>query len=159
MAYVNLGQIIYPVGSFYSSTDSTSPANLFGGTWEQLKDLDPLLATTDNNNVGKYVGYRCMPVSALPPHWHPVATEQSQYPGVDLDRFVKLFVQGTVTSNTGTNGWLLASDDPRSFDEIQTSIKEALYANTFINGNTNAKNDQIPLQPEGYGCYMWHRIA
>lgn len=28
----------YPVGSVYMSVDSTSPAQLFGGTWTQLKD-------------------------------------------------------------------------------------------------------------------------
>ena len=28
----------YPVGAIYISTSSTSPASLFGGTWEQLKD-------------------------------------------------------------------------------------------------------------------------
>ena len=31
-------QDIYPVGSIYMSVNSTSPASLFGGTWEQLKD-------------------------------------------------------------------------------------------------------------------------
>lgn len=30
--------LIYPVGSIYMSTDPTSPAVLFGGTWEQIKD-------------------------------------------------------------------------------------------------------------------------
>ena len=29
---------MYPVGSIYMSVNSTSPASLFGGTWEQLKD-------------------------------------------------------------------------------------------------------------------------
>lgn len=29
---------IYPVGSIYMSVNSTSPATLFGGTWQQLKD-------------------------------------------------------------------------------------------------------------------------
>ena len=29
---------LYPVGSIYMSVNSTSPASLFGGTWEQLKD-------------------------------------------------------------------------------------------------------------------------
>ena len=29
---------MYPVGSIYMSMDNTSPASLFGGTWEQLKD-------------------------------------------------------------------------------------------------------------------------
>ena len=28
----------YPVGSIYMSLDSTSPENLFGGVWEQIKD-------------------------------------------------------------------------------------------------------------------------
>lgn len=29
---------VYPVGAIYLSVNSTSPATLFGGTWEQLKD-------------------------------------------------------------------------------------------------------------------------
>lgn len=36
MAYVNLGQIIYPVGSVYMSYTSTSPASLFGGNWTAI---------------------------------------------------------------------------------------------------------------------------
>lgn len=33
MAYVNLGQVIYPVGAYFFSNSSTSPSSLFGGTW------------------------------------------------------------------------------------------------------------------------------
>ena len=29
---------LYPVGAIYISTSSTSPASIFGGTWESLKD-------------------------------------------------------------------------------------------------------------------------
>ena len=29
---------IYPVGAIYMSASSTSPASLFGGTWEQIQD-------------------------------------------------------------------------------------------------------------------------
>lgn len=36
MAYVNLGQVIYPVGSVYMSYTSTSPASLFGGNWTAI---------------------------------------------------------------------------------------------------------------------------
>ena len=28
----------HPVGSIYMSTESTSPTDLFGGTWEQITD-------------------------------------------------------------------------------------------------------------------------
>lgn len=33
MAYVNLGQVIYPVGAYFFSDNSISPSSLFGGTW------------------------------------------------------------------------------------------------------------------------------
>lgn len=160
MAYVNLGQVVYPVGSFYCSTQKTSPASIFGGTWEQLRDLDPLLATIDDNSVGKYVGYRYLPMEALPPHWHPIANMQSNYPSPDehQKRFVKMFRQRKIVSgDAGGNGWLLASDDERGIDEIQTSIDEALFASTIVNGILGRQ--QIPLQIEGYGTYIWHRTS
>lgn len=34
----------HPVGSYYWSSDSTSPAVLFGGTWERIKDKFVLAA-------------------------------------------------------------------------------------------------------------------
>ena len=43
--------IVYPVGSIYMSVNSTSPATLFGGTWEQLKDKF-LLASGDTYSNG-----------------------------------------------------------------------------------------------------------
>lgn len=36
MAYINLGQVIYPVGSVDISYTSTSPASLFGGNWTAI---------------------------------------------------------------------------------------------------------------------------
>lgn len=41
----------YPIGSIYMSVDSTSPASIFGGTWEQLKDRF-LLAAGDTYAAG-----------------------------------------------------------------------------------------------------------
>ena len=43
--------IVYPIGSIYMSVNSTSPATLFGGTWEQLKDKF-LLASGDTYSNG-----------------------------------------------------------------------------------------------------------
>lgn len=36
----------YPVGSIYMSANSTSPATLFGGTWERIQDMFLLAAGT-----------------------------------------------------------------------------------------------------------------
>ena len=36
MAYINLGQVICPIGSIYMSYTSISPASLFGGNWAAI---------------------------------------------------------------------------------------------------------------------------
>lgn len=46
---------IHPVGSIYQSTDPTPPADLFGGTWEQIKDVF-LLAAGDSHAAGSTGG-------------------------------------------------------------------------------------------------------
>lgn len=39
MAYVNVLDIIYPIGYVYTSMKENSPAELFGGVWEQIVDV------------------------------------------------------------------------------------------------------------------------
>ena len=46
-----LCDIVYPVGSIYTSVNSTSPATLFGGTWERITGKF-LLAATDGGAEG-----------------------------------------------------------------------------------------------------------
>ena len=45
-----VGNELYPVGSIYMSTTNTSPASMFGGTWEQIKDCF-LWATGDITSI------------------------------------------------------------------------------------------------------------
>ena len=45
----------YPIGSIYQSTSATSPSSLFGGTWEQIKDVF-LLAAGDTYKAGSTGG-------------------------------------------------------------------------------------------------------
>lgn len=37
MAFVSIIDIVYPVGSIYQAMSNTSPAEIFGGTWTQIK--------------------------------------------------------------------------------------------------------------------------
>lgn len=46
---------VYPVGSIYISTNSTSPASLFGGTWEQIQDKF-LLSAGSSYIAGNEIG-------------------------------------------------------------------------------------------------------
>lgn len=47
--------LLHPVGSIFQSTDSTSPADLFGGSWEQIKDVF-LLAAGNSHAAGSTGG-------------------------------------------------------------------------------------------------------
>lgn len=38
MSWINICDIIWPVGAIYCSYDSTSPSELFGGTWVAITD-------------------------------------------------------------------------------------------------------------------------
>lgn len=42
----------YPVGSIYQSTDATSPAALFGGTWEQVASERVLMGASSTHAAG-----------------------------------------------------------------------------------------------------------
>lgn len=51
MAFVNLLDIIYPVGSIYISTNDLSPSNLIGGSWTQVNPGTFLCAAGDGYQV------------------------------------------------------------------------------------------------------------
>ena len=70
--YIN-GNSLYPIGSIYISTDETSPAELFGGTWEQIKDTF-LLAAGDTYEAGETGGSatHTLTIDEMPSHNHTV---------------------------------------------------------------------------------------
>lgn len=52
--YLNVDDV-YPIGSVYISFNSTSPAQLFGGTWERISNKF-LYGTSDDNAIGQTGG-------------------------------------------------------------------------------------------------------
>lgn len=63
--------ICHPIGSLYWSTESTSPATLFGGTWTQIKDQF-ILAAGDTYTAGNTGGEatHTLTTAELPAHSH-----------------------------------------------------------------------------------------
>lgn len=79
---------LHPVGSVYQSTDPTSPADLFGGTWEQIKDVF-LLAAGDSHAAGSTGGEEThtLTKAEIPDHAHTLKyTGQSVTEGVNAIR-------------------------------------------------------------------------
>ena len=70
---------IYPVGAIFISTDSTSPATLFGGTWERIKDTF-LLAAGSTYAAGATGGEatHTLTVDEMPNHHHLLAVNVNE---------------------------------------------------------------------------------
>lgn len=88
---------IYPVGCVYISVNATSPETLFGGRWEQIKDVF-LLASGNRYAAGVAGGEETHTLSEpeMPWHNHPASakgvnggvhagSEQGRYP-IDIDQ-------------------------------------------------------------------------
>ena len=63
----------YPVGSIYMSISDVSPATLFGGTWERIKDVF-LLSAGDTYTAGSTGGEatHTLTINEMPSHDHSV---------------------------------------------------------------------------------------
>ena len=98
---------IYPVGSIYQSVNSTSPATLFGGTWERIEDKF-LLAAGGTYAAGSTGGEASvsLTVEEIPSHDHTVSLmARSVYGGNDT--YGALNNDGTATysyTTTATGG-------------------------------------------------------
>ena len=92
-------QKIYPVGSIYTSMNSTNPSDLFGfGTWEQITNRFLYCADSSGNTGGSST----LSVSNLPSHSHTfngvTATDSVEFRSTS---------NGNVIENYGKNGILL----------------------------------------------------
>ena len=64
--------LIYPVGSLYTSFNNINPGYFLGGTWEQIVDRFLYCA----NNSKQTGGSKKITVENLPPHSHSITTAQ-----------------------------------------------------------------------------------
>ena len=71
MAYVNLGQIIYPIGAIFASASPISPSSIFGGTWSQITGDACLMAGTAIGNTGS----KKITIAQMPSHNHPLTNK------------------------------------------------------------------------------------
>lgn len=70
--FVNIMDIIYPVGSIYQSMNATSPASSIGGTWTQLKTF--LYGSTTAKQTGGEATHK-LTVNEMPSHNHHITNK------------------------------------------------------------------------------------
>lgn len=72
MSWVSLLDIIYPVGSYYFSVSSTSPANIVGGTWNAIEAGRFICAAGDGYSANSTGGASevALKEAEMPKHRH-----------------------------------------------------------------------------------------
>ena len=70
MSWVNLLDIVYPIGAIYFSRDSTSPASIIGGSWTQIQGA--VLGAVGESISNGYGGDKTISIDQMPKHKHSV---------------------------------------------------------------------------------------
>lgn len=93
---------IYPVGSIYLSVSSASPASLFGGTWQQIKDTF-LLAAGASYAAGSSGGEAAhtLTVDELPAHSHTLSMASTDASNASYARYA---YSTNINAKTGVIG-------------------------------------------------------
>ena len=137
-AVATSGLSAYPVGSIYQSTNSTSPAALFGGTWEQIASERVLMGASSSHKAGTTVN------AGLP---NITGTANGGVlsmvtPSSDGAFGGKYYDTSTRHGGGDRGDWF--STYNRTFDASKSNP---------IYGASNT------VQPAAYYVYIWHRVA
>ena len=127
----------YPVGSIYQSTDPTSPAALFGGTWEQIASERVLMGASSSHKAGTTVK-------------------------AGLPNITGTANGGVLSVSTPqSNGAFGATHYDSSLSYLSGDVRRlSTYNRTFDASRSNpiyGASDTV--QPAAYYVYIWHRVA
>lgn len=136
-SFVNLLDIVYPVGSIYVSMNSESPASTIGGTWTQITDKflyssTSALATGGNeySYMNIYIDYQF----GLLAH-------------ADYDHMFTFAggASATYTNQSQTTPYSVSTS-------VQSNLSQTKPSQLFIQSTFDNKPPYIT-------CYMWYRTA
>lgn len=148
---------IYPIGSIYMSVNATSPANLFGGSWTQLKDRF-LLGAGSTYTAGSTGGAAThkLTVTEMPKHAHdtPFFNNMTNN-GEGKSDFIGVYGKGATASAAIKE--MGASSTMEMWWVNQTNKAEGNEWSylTSSKGGSSAHNNMPPYLV----VYMWKRTA
>lgn len=150
--------LAYPVGSIYMSMSATNPAELFGGTWEQIAQGRCLIGAgtgTDSRRESKTFTAgatggeynHVLTVGELASHNHSASSSTA---GSHSHSF---------TINHGWNGLIYISCSDQSWNEGTKSTNDAgSHSHTVTINSTGSNTAHNNIQPY-LAVYYWKRTA
>ena len=123
----------YPVGSIYQSTDPTSPAALFGGTWEEIASDRVLMGASRSHAAGTTVE------AGLPNITGSFVADVKK----GEHKVSGAFTAGNVIASTG---------EYNSFSDVYKFSLDASKSNAIYGRSAT-------VQPAAYYVHIWRRVA
>lgn len=130
--------MVYPVGAIYLSANSTSPASLFGGTWEQIKDTF-LLAAGSTYSAGSEGGEATHKLT------------ENELPKLHGELY-NVASQSSSNNVSGTGVFSTGGSEGHGYAVNSKTDKDVIY---FDAGGGAAHNNMPPY----LAVYVWKRTA
>ena len=130
----------FPVGSIYQSTDPTSPAALFGGTWEQIASERVLMGASDAHAAGSTVEAGLPNIKGQVSNWFTGGTAS-----VTTD----VLYAATISSSLGVMWGRSGSETYYAYGNLAIDASHA----SPVYGKSST------VQPPAYCVYIWRRIS
>lgn len=127
---------IQPVGSLYFSTNSTSPASLFGGSWERYAQGRVMVSASDTDTdftVGKTGGEKThtLTIDELANHSHAPGGSAALFKDVDRDYGVRLATSATPWADSSWIGAVtIAIGNDKPHNNLQPYIAVYIWRRT-----------------------------
>lgn len=139
-SFINLLDVVYPIGSIYISMNSESPASTVGGTWTQITDRY-LKAT--NDIVGETGGYASNNFNVITGEFYSALLLPS-------DRYLIETISGGTVENDSREGYMDS--------QVNSGFSLSLSSSTY---NVSKRKSQVALDnnPPYITCCMWYRTA
>ena len=125
--------LMHPVGTPYASETPTSPAELYGGTWERIENCT-IWGASDTHPAG--------------------TTVEAGLPSVFGQINELLLGYGAQGS-----GMLKLTYNPISFADFSTGSGIKVYRSNIGLNNTGIYGASDTVQPPAYCMYIWRRVA
>ena len=125
----------HPVGSLYISANPTSPAELYGGTWERIEGRF-IMGASDTYPAGSTGGNLQMVLSPenIPAVGFSIPTNDTQKDDIHVNKWDFM---ASVSQETADGG----------------KFHSGLY------GSTNNGNSPVDILNPYYSMYIWRRVA
>lgn len=150
MAYVNIAEIIYPVGSIICSTSSVSPSEIFGGTWKKIPESAYLSSIGAEESLSSSLGNNAymMDLEQMPYHSHIVPSYVSSTSG---------------SSHTQSRNVISYNSWTPFYFHCYTDYPPNSYGITQLNAEQPAKTysgqKELQNRPYTYIVNIWERTA